>query len=418
MLTVDAASDQLRGIWTDNCYPIGLFADSAQGKLYCLSECPPLVSVIDPLANKVLNTIVLSGYPNAMAFNNVDLKAYVVVEGYYGAPDAVVVLDAVGDTVLTEIPVGRAPDFMAYDADDDLLLAASYNSDCVLVVDGRTDTITDTVKVSEDCGGLVYNAARHRLYSLSRNDEVTVFAPRSHEQNNYISVGAELQQFALNQSGTRLYAANGDDNMIYIIDCVEESPAGVIVTAAPPVTLSYDSQSDLLYCAYGEEREGVSFTNYSRNSVSNIPCACVNSLYWDSGTDAVYCLGDRCLTVIDGASREVMTSTIMGGWLVGLATAPGWPRVYVADNENSYLTIVRTDTGPQVRAAPDAQATVVRGSVVWTGALAVMYDKCGRRVADVHRGGNDVSALRRGVYFIRQTGVPRGTFARKVVVTR
>jgi hypothetical protein len=71
-----------------------------------------------------------------------------------------------------------------------------------------------------------------------------------------------------------------------------------------------------------------------------------------------------------------------------------------------------------VQAKPDAQATVVRGRLDWTGTLAVMYDKSGRRVWDLHRGGNDVSRLQPGVYFVRQNGVPRGTYARKVVITR
>jgi hypothetical protein len=54
----------------------------------------------------------------------------------------------------------------------------------------------------------------------------------------------------------------------------------------------------------------------------------------------------------------------------------------------------------------------------WVGTLAVMYDKCGRRVADVHRGGNDVGRLQTGVYFIRENGVRPGTYARKIVVAR
>ena len=45
-----------------------------------------------------------------------------------------------------------------------------------------------------------------------------------------------------------------------------------------------------------------------------------------------------------------------------------------------------------------------------------MYDMGGRRAADVHRGGNDVSRLHPGVYFIRQNGVRRGTYARKVII--
>jgi hypothetical protein len=80
--------------------------------------------------------------------------------------------------------------------------------------------------------------------------------------------------------------------------------------------------------------------------------------------------------------------------------------------------VIRADEWSQVREPADVRATVVRGSLVWTGTPTAMYDKCGRRVADVRHGKTDVSGLSPGVYFVRQNGVPRGTYARKVVVTR
>jgi DNA-binding beta-propeller fold protein YncE len=417
VVAVDAESDRLRGYWTDYYYyATGLFADSAQGKLYCLSEYPPLVSVIDPFANKVLNTIVLSSYPKAMAFNNVDRKAYVASEDYEDE-GIIAVIDAVDDTVLTEIAVARAPDFLVFDADDDLLYAASSISDCILAIDGKTDSIIDTIKVSEDCGGLLYNAARHRVYSLSSMDEVTAFTPRVHGQNKEMALDVALEYAVLNASGTTLFVAGPDQNAVYFLDCVSERPAGVVSLPAPPIALCYAAPYDELYVAYGEEGGGVSVIDCSRRMVrATIPIDAY-SLYWDVGTDAVYCSGDTGLAVVDGGTRRVV-ATLNSGWSTGLASAPGWPRVYVYDDGASCLTAIRTDQWLQVRGAADVRATVVRGRLVWTGTPAAMYDKTGRRVADVRHGTNDVSRLSPGVYFVRQSGVRPGTFARKVVVAR
>jgi hypothetical protein len=144
-------------------------------------------------------------------------------------------------------------------------------------------------------------------------------------------------------------------------------------------------------------------------------------IYADSATDAIYCLSGDDLAVVDGETRTVMRTFDLGTYASALASASGWQYVYVADEEGPYLLPMHKASGPTemaVRTAPDAQATVVRGRLDWTSTLAVMYDKSGRRVADVHRGGNDVSRLRPGVYFVRQNGVPRGTYARKVVITR
>ncbi len=396
-------------------YPIGLFADSAHNKLYCLSEWPALVCVIDPLGNSVLARLPLPGYPETMAFNPVDHKVYVAAEDYEEEEGVIAVIDAVGDTVIADIALEHTPDFLAYDPDDDLLFAGRRSSDYVLAIDGKTDRVVDSEWVSEPSVGLVYNEARHRLYSFGERGEVTVLTPQARRQDNYILLDDAPDCFVLDARGEKLYAGNSIES-VFEIDCVGESLAGVIPVPAPPVALSYDALHDQLYVAYGKEGGGTSVIDCSRRMVRAIIPVDAYSLYWDFGTDAVYCLTDTGVTVVDGETRRVMATRRMG-WSTGAASAPGWPRVYVADYEESYLTVIRTDEWPQVRESADVQATIVRGNLVWTGTVAVMYDKCGRRVADVHRGGNDVSRLQPGVYFVRENGVRGGTFARKVVIT-
>jgi len=414
IMAVDAASDELRGTWMNEYYPIGLFADSAHDKLYCLSEYPALVSVIDPFANKVLNTITLSVYPKLMAFNPVDHRVYVAAEGYEEEKGVIAVIDAVGDTVIADIALEHTPDFLAYDPDDDLLFAGRRSSDYVLTIDGKTNRVVDSEWVSEPSVGLLYNEARQRLFSFGQRGEVTVLTPRVHGQDNYISLDEGLGCFVLDSRGEKLYLGSSIES-VFEIDCVGESLAGVIPVPVPPVAFCYDALHDQLYVAYGEEGGGSSVIDCSQRIVRDIVPVDAYSMYWDFGTDAVYCLGDTGYSVIEGTTGRVMATRRMG-WPTGVASAPGWPRVYVADYEEPYLTTIRADQWPQVPESADVQATVVRGSLVWTGTLGVMYDKCGRRVANVHRGGNDVSGMQPGVYFIRQNGVRPGTYARKVVI--
>jgi hypothetical protein len=46
-----------------------------------------------------------------------------------------------------------------------------------------------------------------------------------------------------------------------------------------------------------------------------------------------------------------------------------------------------------------------------------VFDRSGRRVGDLHPGGNDVSRLAPGVYFVREAPAQAQT-VRKLVVTR
>jgi hypothetical protein len=351
-----------------------------------------------------------------MAFNTVDRKVYAAGEDYLRDEGAITVIDAIGDTVLADITLEHTPHFLAYDADDDLLFAASRYSDYIWSIDGRTDRVVDSCRIYDDPIGLLYNGARRRLYSFGRCGEVAAMTPWTHGQDNYITVNGGLKCFALDSRGATLFCGNTSLESLFVIDCVGESLAGMIGVPLPPVALCYDSQHDQLYSVYGEEHSGMSVIDCPGRFVRAIVDVDAQRLHWDPGADAVYCLTDSNVTVIDGKTRRVAAKLKMG-LPMGVASARGWPRVYVADYDESYLAVVRTDTGPQVRAVPDVQATVVRGSMVWTGTLAAMYDRSGRRVADVHRGRNDVSRLQPGVYFVRQSGVPRGTYARKVIVT-
>ena len=162
----------------------------------------------------------------------------------------------------------------------------------------------------------------------------------------------------------------------------------------------------------------------ARGSADAVLPAASRYFYYDRQTDAVYCIGYSSINVVDGQTSRIIWTLPTDLYFAGIASAPGWPCVYAAWNKHgvaSGISAIHKAAGPAdlaVRARPDAQATVVRGRLDWTGTLAVMYDKCGRRVADVHRGGNDLGRLRPGVYFVRQNDVRRGTYARKVIITR
>lgn len=413
-MAFDGASDRLRGVWREDYYAMGLFADPTHGKLYCLGE-PRFVTVVDPLANEVLADIPLPGYPEAIAFNAADHKVYVAVDKYEEEGDALAVIDALGDSMLAEIPLAHSQDYLAYDADRDLLYAADYYSRFVLAIDGKSDCVVDSFHIHESPVGLVYNNATHRLYILG-STEITVKTPGVHGQNNYITTGAALPCFVLDPSGTELYGSSPNSESLYFIDCVGESLARVIPVSAPAAALSYDYEHDRLYCAHGDVG-GVSVVDCAKGFVRAAIPVSASSVYWDAGTDAVYCLGDSGLTVVDGRTHRLL-ATLKIRWPVGVASAPDWPRVYVADYDSPCLAIIRTDSGPRVRAVPDEQATIARGSLRWAGKeQAAVFDRTGRRVGNLHPGENDVGRLAPGVYFVRDAQA-EARAVRKVVVTR
>jgi DNA-binding beta-propeller fold protein YncE len=207
---------------------------------------------------------------------------------------------------------------------------------------------------------------------------------------------------------------------VYIIDCQRDKLECAVPLAGAPVAVYYDPPSDRLFSV--SEGGKLSVVDCAQNSLVATASVYAWYIYYDSPTDAIYCVDDERITVLDRKTLTIIRTFETGDcYCTGIASAPGWPRVYAGSDYESYLSVIQKALGPvemAVRATPEWQATVVRRSLDWTGTLAVVYDMSGRRIADVHRGGNDVSRLKPGVYFVRQNGVPRGTYGRKVVITR
>lgn len=416
VVAIDGKTDRRIGLWADDCYPVAFCTDAAAGKLYCLSY-PPLVTAIDQATDSLLANVPLDYYSETACLNTVDRKVY-VAGAEYGLR-TIAVLDGVGDSLLTEIAVDGEPTLLAYNPTDDVLFAAGGSYD-IQAIDGKADSVIDYFQVNELPTGLVYNDAQHKLYSLGKNGTVAVIDPSVHGVNTRIQVGAGLGCFALNSSGSRFYCGSPRHDSVYVIDCVQEGMVCAIPVAGPPVALCYDSPHDRLYSASSAD-SGLSVIDCARNMVvATVPVA-AQYLYYDSTSDAVYCLGENKLTVVDGQTGAIVRTLASGSYPAGIASAPGWTRVYAGCGDNSYLSVVRKSAGPAemaVQAAPEPQATVVRRSLRFAGkAQAVLFDMSGRWVDNLHPGPNDVSGLAPGVYFLREAQA-QAQAVRKVIITR
>jgi len=421
IIAIDGLTGRLRGAWRERSYPFDLLPDPKRNKLYCLDDAY-LVTVVDATAGTLRATVPVAGYPVTACIDADHNKVYVATVDWH-VRGKIAVLDAIGDTLLTEVITNTDPVLLVLDSADEILCATSDGDRWLQAVDCRSDLLFDSLRVDEYPVGLVFSEARRKFYSLGRDSTITVVDPMSFCIDGRIHVGTGLDRYAVNSDGSRIYGGSLNHSAVYIIDCSRDTLDGTIPVFGPPIVLCYDATHDRLYGATDAEGGMLSVIDCSRDSVvANVPVN-VLPLYCDSATDAVYCLGADGITVVDGRTCAVLKTVPTDPRPLDIASAPGWASVFVACGRygSPCLVAIHKALGPAemaVQAEPSAQATVVRGRLDWTGTLAVMYDKSGRRVADVHRGGNDVSRLQPGVYFVRQNGVRRGTYARKVIVTR
>ena len=223
----DGEHDRVAGVLANSCYLIGLYAEPATVKLYCLSYGPSLVTVIDPVTNGLLASIPVADYPEAVCFNTVDRKVYVA--SAYDEPGTMTVLDGVGDTLLTEVDVDGMPTLLTYNPNDDVIYAADRGSYWIQAISGKADSVIDHFQVFERPTGLIYNHEQRKLYSSSGDSTLTVIDPSTHGMNTRIRIGAGLGCFALNSDGSRLYCGSLNHDSVYVIDCVQDTVIGTIL---------------------------------------------------------------------------------------------------------------------------------------------------------------------------------------------
>jgi len=353
------------GVLANTCYPIGLDADSATGKLYCRSVWPSQVTVIDPATNSPLANIAVADFPEAVCFNTVDCKVYVASENL--ELGALAVVDGIGDTLLPEVDVDGTPTLLAFNPYDDVLYAADHGSYWIQAICGKADSVIDCFQVFEKPNGLVYNPAHRKLYSLGRDGTVTVIDPSIHGVNTRIRVGGPMECYALNSSGSRLYCGGPDRDSIYVIDCVQDRLVCTVPAAGSPDTLCYNGRDDRLYSASRGDSGVLSVIDCARNMlVATVPIG-TYCQYFDYGTDALYCARDGGLSVLDCRTNVFAASFGLGCWPMAVASAPGWKSVYVCSEEEPCVYVFTKPDGPAgmaVPAAPEAQqATVARGGL-------------------------------------------------------
>jgi len=410
------------GVLASGFWAYGLYADSASGKLYCRSD--DLVTVIAPGTSGVLASIPIAGFLGPVCFNTVDRKVY-VGDGSDLASDILSVLDGIGDTLLKEIDVRGPPDCLAYNPDDNVVYVEGRGYYPIHIIDGKGDSVIGHIEAEDRPSALVYNAALKKLYSIAYHG-VAVIDPRTNRQVTRMDIGTTLRYHVLNSSGSRLYGTSFYDDAVFVIDCVNDTFVREIpVPAGNPEALCYNPVDDRLYVNshfFGDSAK-LSVIDCARDTVVAVLPVDAEYMWHDSQTDVLYCLGRSGLAAVDGPTSTVLGVLATDFYPEGITSVPGWPYVYVAHNapdDGAYVAVINKALGPServVQAVPETQVTVARGRLNWSGSLAVMYDRDGRRVADVHRGENDVSRLAPGVYFVREAQA-QAPAVRKVVLTR
>ena len=315
--TVDATVPVgVRAVW--------LVINPVTNKIYVTNRHDNTVSVIDGATNTVTTTIPVGSHPTYGDINLVTNKIYIINNGN-GQGTTMSVIDGNTDTVTATVTVGNYPQGAAVNPVTNKIYVSNYCGNqfgcnatpaqgTVSVVDGATNTVTDTVTVGVAPQVIFADSATNKVWVLNLCGSTLSCDIDGNNTNIIGSVtqidGATLATTTANTGqGAGALAYNPVANMAYVSNSTDNTESFIdgvtLATSAVPVGLTpFDVEVD---------------------PVTNKIYVCNN--------------GDNTVTVIDGAT---LATTVIG---VGIGPVEGWvnpvtDRVYVSNTGDNTVSVI------------------------------------------------------------------------------
>jgi YVTN family beta-propeller protein len=277
------------------------------------------------------------------------------------------------------------------------IYSANWFGGTVSVIDCATDTVIAAVQIGESPLDVCYAGSNNCVYcaygDAAGADTVAVISGDSNTLVARVPVGAGVFALRYVTHENAVYCANMADSTVSVIDCGTNQVTATIITSPGASALCLDSLHNKLYCG-----------DFAADSVS----------------------------VIDCGTNQLVQTLPAGKGPAAFAFNHTWSRVYVANDQDSTVTVYRDTSAPGVADTRSVSGTVSGGPSIVRGVLTLpasgatthaLLDRTGRVVMSLCPGANDVSHLAPGVYYLSEHPTSRGgrpalTPFRKLIVTR
>ena len=189
--------------------PDSILRDPASGMVLAFDGDSKDVSVIDPAKAAVVTTIEL---PDGPEFSQADGKGKVWVNLEDGNDIAEIDTQAMKLTRTIPLPGCDGPAPLAFDAANRVLFSGCGNK-IMTVTDADGGKVIATVPIGGDPDGIVFDAAKHRIYVANRDGGWTIIDQR--DKNNYaveqtLKIDEYAKTVALDPKTHRVFSSTAD----------------------------------------------------------------------------------------------------------------------------------------------------------------------------------------------------------------
>jgi YVTN family beta-propeller protein len=267
------------------------------------------------------------------------------------AADTVSVIDVVSQTVVDTIAVGDGPQGIAVNSAGDAAYVVNQNADTVSVLNLDTDTVSATITLTAGATPSydVLNPSGTRLYVTNQGSSIggTVFVIDTTTNTVVTSIGLSVATqaygLAINAAGTVLYVAIANARAVLVINTLLNLPTGVVTVGSIPTDVALNPAANE---AYVPNNGGSSVSVF--DTTTNLPVATISTQFGPyfadfdaAGTRAYVTQSVGTVSVIDTASRSVLTTVHVMGDPWTPKVDPGNTYVYVVNNQRNSVQLIR-----------------------------------------------------------------------------
>ncbi|MEV0203095.1 YncE family protein [Nonomuraea sp. NPDC050691] len=240
---------------------------------YVANSCPGIfddgaVTRLDPATNTVAGYTPAGGCPAAIALDPDGDRAYVANLARDGE-DAILVMSTISNDVLDEIEVDHGPQGVAVTPDGAQVYATiednfdfSHKSNKVLVIDARTDSISDAIPIAGDPGPVaVDHEGRRALVGVSPGADgtfpnLTVINTRTNAISRIIPLPASPRAIAVHPLRHRAYVTGNywERGQVSVIDTATGGLLKSIPVSGAPLGVAVSDDGTRAYVATVADR--------------------------------------------------------------------------------------------------------------------------------------------------------------------
>ncbi len=339
--------------------------------------------------------------PQEVAVNPVTHRAYVA---NYNSPGSITVIDG-ATSVPADVPTSVAlTNSIAVDPATNLIFVADNTNNDVVVIDGATNAVTQTVAVGVDPGPMVVDSARGFVYGVLGNDPNNIGFMISESALTFGGLGASdaTDPVALdfNTVTNTVYIANeGSDTLTWFhvlydqettyswyttcgqpnsvaanpvtdvvwVTCNDgnisqvnagQSSVNTFGLSAPPVAVTVNPVTNQIYAATTTgDIDIINGSTLAITTVNNGNLAS-NKIAVNTASGKVYVLNSASssVTVLDPNNNNALTQVPVGNNPSGLAVNPVTNKIYVANAGDGTITVIDGPTNSTYLVTSSASA--------------------------------------------------------------